>query len=73
MEDTVLELKYCERCGGLGLRRPHSSESYCQVCARLLAPPVLALRGRHRQVHRQRRRRQPLAQTFSLQASGGQS
>jgi hypothetical protein len=68
MEAIVLELKYCERCGGLGLRRPHSSETYCESCARLLLPPVLSLRGRRRQVHRRQRRRLPLAQTLALQA-----
>ena len=28
-----LELKYCERCGSLWLRRPGSEEVYCISCA----------------------------------------
>ncbi len=41
--DTVvgLELKYCEQCGGLWLRRRGSDECYCAACARFLedTPP----------------------------------
>ena len=51
MEGTTLELKYCECCGALGLRRPHSSESYCERCARLLTRQIFSLctgRGRRR-------------------------
>ncbi len=29
---TELELKYCERCGGLWLRTKRSSEVYCHKC-----------------------------------------
>ncbi len=36
MRVTVLELKYCECCGSLGVRR-HGDEPYCQACAGLLA------------------------------------
>ena len=36
MEPTTFELKYCERCGALGVRRLHSSESYCEPCAQVL-------------------------------------
>jgi hypothetical protein len=34
-EDAViqLELKYCERCGGLFLRRQEVGEVYCNRCA----------------------------------------
>jgi Zn-finger nucleic acid-binding protein len=31
-----LELKYCEQCGGLWLRRRGSGECYCAACARFL-------------------------------------
>jgi Zn-finger nucleic acid-binding protein len=31
-----LELKYCEQCGGLWLRRQGSGECYCAVCARFV-------------------------------------
>jgi hypothetical protein len=40
MEGTTLELKYCERCGGLGLRRPGSTDNYCEACARVLTRQV---------------------------------
>ena len=37
MEPWVgLELKYCEQCGGLWLRRRGSQECYCAACARFL-------------------------------------
>ncbi len=36
MERTIYELKYCERCGALGLRRSQSLESYCEACADVL-------------------------------------
>lgn len=38
-----LELKYCEQCGGLWLRRRGSGECYCAACARFLEdiPPRL--------------------------------
>jgi hypothetical protein len=28
-----LELKYCERCGGLGLRQRGTGKLYCAACA----------------------------------------
>ena len=31
-----LELKYCEQCGGLWLRRRGSDECYCSACASCL-------------------------------------
>ncbi len=36
MQDVTYELKYCERCGSLGLRRSQSGESYCQPCSQIL-------------------------------------
>ena len=34
METEVkIELKYCERCGGLWLRRRDTTEVYCVTCA----------------------------------------
>jgi Zn-finger nucleic acid-binding protein len=33
-EVIQLELKYCERCGGLWLRRKGTEEVYCAPCAR---------------------------------------
>ena len=31
--DIRMELKYCERCGGLFLRHEHSARVYCVACA----------------------------------------
>ena len=36
MECITYELKYCERCGALGLRRSQSPESYCESCGKIL-------------------------------------
>jgi Zn-finger nucleic acid-binding protein len=32
-EQSKVELKYCERCGGLRLRRDDSKVVYCPSCA----------------------------------------
>ena len=37
-----LELKYCERCGTLGLRRGDSGQTYCGACWREMARVYLA-------------------------------
>ena len=36
MQDVTYELKYCERCGSLGLRRSQSQEAYCRPCGQIL-------------------------------------
>jgi len=36
METTSYELKYCERCGTLKLRRVASESTYCRGCESLL-------------------------------------
>ena len=36
--EANVELKYCERCGGLFLRTPGKGAVYCAVCASRLAP-----------------------------------
>lgn len=36
MTYSSYELKYCERCGGLGLRRSKSGPPYCCDCAQML-------------------------------------
>jgi hypothetical protein len=46
MTYSAFELKYCERCGGLGMRRDHSGLPYCRSCAQmmqrfLIAPMVI--------------------------------
>jgi len=61
MEGSELrvELKYCERCGGLFLRRPAEDQVYCVGCTMYLAQQtgpggmpshasLLKLRGRRR-------------------------
>ena len=41
LEIVRLELKYCERCGGLWLRTAGSGEVYCSLCvAQMLDLPV---------------------------------
>lgn len=36
MTYSSYELKYCERCGGLGLRRNKSGLPYCRDCEHML-------------------------------------
>jgi len=36
MQNIRYELKYCERCGSLRLRRSDSAETYCQPCEQAL-------------------------------------
>jgi hypothetical protein len=40
--ELCLELKYCERCGGLWLRPVNGGQIYCVACAREMAelPPA---------------------------------
>jgi Zn-finger nucleic acid-binding protein len=40
-KESALELKYCERCGGLWLRPVGGEQIYCRICARAMAelPP----------------------------------
>jgi len=33
LEIVYLELKYCERCGGLWLRRKGEADVYCEPCS----------------------------------------
>jgi hypothetical protein len=37
MQLSTYELKYCERCGSLLLRRSASAETYCEPCEQMLA------------------------------------
>jgi hypothetical protein len=41
-KESALELKYCERCGGLWLRPAGGGQIYCTICARAMAelPPA---------------------------------
>jgi Zn-finger nucleic acid-binding protein len=44
-----VELKYCERCGGLWLRRKGSERVYCVVCVPKMSDmPRPRMRGRAR-------------------------
>jgi ribosomal protein L37AE/L43A len=36
MQPKTYELKYCERCGSLRLRRAASVETYCEPCGQML-------------------------------------
>ena len=67
MEIMTLELKYCECCGALRVRLPHSAQTYCQSCARLLEGPAIALG--HGRRHRVRRPVLPVAKP-ATQAAG---
>jgi len=45
--ELCLELKYCERCGGLWLRPVGGGQVYCVICGRVMAdlpPPAKAPR-----------------------------
>jgi hypothetical protein len=44
MTYSSFELKYCERCGGLGLRRNHSGLSYCRQCVQMMQKFLLTPR-----------------------------
>ncbi|HWZ84150.1 MAG TPA: hypothetical protein VNW47_16090 [Terriglobales bacterium] len=46
-DEGTLELKYCERCGGLWLRRPGLNIVYCERCRAQRA--ALLQSGRHHQ------------------------
>jgi ribosomal protein L37AE/L43A len=65
MTYSSYELKYCERCGGLGLRRTQSDLPYCCDCEQmmqgyLLRPPSAdAKPGQLRRIVHHRK--QPLA------------
>jgi Zn-finger nucleic acid-binding protein len=47
---TGLELKYCERCGGLWLRPQGDSEVYCGGCRLRMAEMPQPVGGRSRRV-----------------------
>lgn len=42
MQGTLMELKYCERCGGLWLRARGITRIYCAICAEAMSelPPA---------------------------------
>ena len=44
--EVAVELKYCERCGGLWLRPTHDDESYCERCRAAVAAWPRTMGGR---------------------------
>ena len=46
-EENSVELKYCERCGGLWLRRPGHDEVHCGRCRPQRAALMRTGRGRN--------------------------
>jgi hypothetical protein len=63
MTYSSYELKYCERCGGLGLRRSKSGLPYCCDCEQMLraflpgTPAAATTPGQLRRiVHRSKQR-----------------
>lgn len=47
MRYSSYELKYCERCGGLGLRRSNSVLPYCCECEQILSALLPGPRAGH--------------------------
>jgi hypothetical protein len=45
-DEVSVELKYCERCGGLWLRRPGQDVVYCERCRAQRAALLRTGRGR---------------------------
>lgn len=70
MEPIAYELKYCERCGALGLRRACSSESYCEPCEKLLLHHFLP-EQRSRRWMRRAKSKLPVAQPDPASATSG--
>jgi Zn-finger nucleic acid-binding protein len=57
-KERSLELKYCERCGGLWLRPAGGEQIYCTTCARAMGElPPSSVEIRHRKALLKRRRR----------------
>jgi Zn-finger nucleic acid-binding protein len=42
-----MELKYCEACGGLWLRREECDDIYCRRCAELMREIAVSRGGAH--------------------------
>jgi len=65
VEIVQLELKYCEYCGGLWLRRKGDAEVYCAACIPYVAG--LAVVGNHRT-----RPRLPVNTTVCIEGEDGE-
>lgn len=66
-----LELKYCEQCGGLWLRRRGSRECYCRACAHFLEQMPARRRDNRRHGGSGPLRRRLRRQGHGAQAGGG--
>ena len=73
MDYSSYELKYCERCGGLGLRRSKSGLPYSRSCEEMLQNflirPGQPHSTGHRQGRRALRRAAPVASAVSAHAA----
>jgi len=70
---STYELKYCERCGGLGLRRSNLGQPYCFACEQmmrrfLLHPPSSPAAGRGAQRNLRLREHAPAKPCASVPA-----
>ena len=70
MQTISYELKYCERCGSLRLRRADSTEDHCPSCERALLQSLSpdALVSKLRRKPRARKKVEPLCGRPSPQA-----
>jgi hypothetical protein len=73
MDCATYELKYFERCGALGMRRPATKDTYCQLCEQILtksfSPEALSRRPRLRRGTK--RPRAPLQMEADAQPAWG--
>jgi hypothetical protein len=71
MQTISYELKYCERCGSLRLRRADSAEDYCPSCERALWQSLSpdALVSKLRRKPRAQKKGRPGLQRRSARAS----
>jgi len=69
MQAIHYELKYCERCGSLRLRRADSAESYCPSCEHVL----FALPLPHGALHSTLLRRKPRTVKAGMPALQGEA
>jgi hypothetical protein len=73
LEIVRLELKYCERCGGLWMRRWGTEEVYCPPCAVQMAdlPPVRRRKTPHLPANDRGDRKSPCEELAAFCGEGG--
>jgi hypothetical protein len=72
MEVVQIELKYCERCGGLWFRRSGSAEIYCAPCALALGELMPnRIRRRPKLPVNDSKKLQAFGETFVVYSEGG--